>query len=86
MTAKQAFRFPCEFPIKIMGLNSPAFPAAVDEIIARHLKTGTFTVTRRTSSSAKYLSLTVTFTAESREQLDALYTELNASDLVVMTL
>jgi hypothetical protein len=38
------------------------------------------------SSTGKYLSITATFTATSREQLDALYLELNSHELVVMTL
>jgi putative lipoic acid-binding regulatory protein len=38
------------------------------------------------SKGGKYLSLTVTLTATSREQLDALYRELNAHELVLMTL
>jgi putative lipoic acid-binding regulatory protein len=37
-------------------------------------------------TEGKYLSVTATFAAESREQVDAIYRELNGHDLVVMTL
>ena len=40
----------------------------------------------RLSSGGKYLAVTVTFVAESREQLDALYRELSAHPRVVMLL
>jgi putative lipoic acid-binding regulatory protein len=40
----------------------------------------------RTSSGEKYISITANFPAESREQLYALYKELNESSLVLMTL
>jgi putative lipoic acid-binding regulatory protein len=48
--------------------------------------TGHIEYARQLSSSGKYLSITATFTATSREQLDALYRELNGHELVVMTL
>ena len=31
------FKFPCEFPIKCMGLNKPEFEIAVVEIMNRHV-------------------------------------------------
>ena len=40
----------------------------------------------RLSRGGKYLAVTVTFVAESREQLDALYRELSAHPRVVMLL
>ncbi len=79
-------RFPVEFPIKVMGPNSAAFTQAVTAIVGRHLKAGEFSQTVRPSSGGKYLSITVTFTAQSKEQLDALYEELNRNELVKMTL
>jgi hypothetical protein len=69
-----------------MGHNTDAFENAVRAILDRHLRDARIVFTKRPSSNGKYLSLTATFTAESREQLDALYRELNAHELVVMTL
>ena len=78
--------FPCVFPLKVMGRNSEDFPPAVLSILHRHLGPDTLSCSRRLSSGDKYLSLTVTFKAESKSQLDAIYRELNSHPLVVMTL
>jgi uncharacterized protein len=40
----------------------------------------------RSSKNARYLSLTVVITARSREQLDALYSELSRHPMVMMVL
>jgi putative lipoic acid-binding regulatory protein len=69
-----------------MGHNTDAFENAVRAILDRHLCGARSDFAKRPSSNGKYLSLTATFTATSREQLDALYRELNALELVVMTL
>ena len=79
-------KFPCSFPLKVMGRNNNAFESAVREILSRHLDSKPIELESRSSSSGKYLSVTATFTATSREQLDALYRELNSHELVVMTL
>jgi uncharacterized protein len=78
--------FPCLFPLKIMGLNTSGFEQAVRAIVHRHVTAGPVEFTNQLSSGGKYLSITATFTATSREQLDALYRELNGHELVVMTL
>ena len=79
-------KFPCSFPLKVMGLNGGQFESVVQAVIKKHLQETPVIYESRPSSSGKYLSVTATFTATSREQLDALYRELNAHELVVMTL
>jgi len=79
-------RFPCSFPLKVMGLNTETFATAVTAIFEKHLDPGQISYSRRLSSGGKYLSITATFTARSKDQLDALYQELNDHDLVLMTL
>lgn len=79
-------KFPCSFPLKVMGLNTEAFEQTVRGIFQKHLGGEDIAYARQLSSSGKYLSITATFTATSREQLDALYLELNGHELVVMTL
>ncbi len=86
MEQKVPLQFPCPFSIKVMGPNSEAFALAVSDIFSRHLASDQLSYSRRLSSGDKYLSLTGTFTARSREQLDALYRELHAHELVLMTL
>lgn len=87
MTTKNTgIQFPCSFPLKVMGLNNDLFEPAVREIIESFLGSEPLPYEKQFSSSNKYVSITVTFTATSREQLDALYNALNAHELVVMTL
>jgi putative lipoic acid-binding regulatory protein len=81
-----SIHFPCSYPLKVMGLNTEIFAAAVTAIFEKHLNSDGVSYSRRLSSGGKYLSITATFTAQSKDQLDALYQELNDHDLVVMTL
>ena len=81
-----SLQFPCSFPVKVMGLNVEAFPSAIRAIVERHVVAGDISYTNQPSSGDKYISITATFTAHSKEQLDALYQELNDHKLVLMTL
>jgi len=79
--------FPTAFPIKIMGRRDSGFAKAVIEIVQRHapdFMPGTLEM--RPSREGKYISLTATVNATSREQLDALYQELCDHPSVVMVL
>ncbi len=81
------FHFPCLYPLKVMGRNTGEFYSVVSAIVEKHVPRGNeVTYSSRTSSGEKYLSITATFSVESREQLHALYKELNEHDLVLMTL
>jgi putative lipoic acid-binding regulatory protein len=79
--------FPCEFPLKILGRREDGFAQAVSEIVQRHAEDFVpSTIGMRASRNARFLSLTVTITARSKAQLDALYRELSAHPLVMMVL
>lgn len=79
--------YPCQFPIKVMGHHCDEFEIAVLEIVKRHTpELAEDAITTRPSKGNKYLAITVTIEATSREQLDNIYLELNSHDLVVMTL
>ena len=79
--------FPCEFPIKVMGRKQPRFVQAVTGIVRKHAPDfDAATVEMRPSRQGKYLSVTCTVRATSREQLDALYQELCDHPMVVMVL
>lgn len=82
-----ALQFPCDFPVKVMGLAGDDFDALVVTLVGRHatdLREGA--VNTRPSSNGKYLSVTVTVRAESQAQLDAIYRELTAHERVLMAL
>lgn len=79
--------YPIEFPIKVMGLNRPEFRPAMIAIFRRHAPDFDDAKTEvRESREAKYLSLTMSIMAVSREQLDALYGELSDHPMVTMAL
>jgi putative lipoic acid-binding regulatory protein len=79
--------FPTEFPLKAIGTGPEDFEAIVLEIVRKYvadLPEGSSTT--RLSGAGKYLAVTVTFIAESQEQLDAIYMELTALPRVKMLL
>ncbi|MCX7140088.1 MAG: DUF493 domain-containing protein [Proteobacteria bacterium] len=79
--------FPCDFPIKIMGQTQPGFAQAIMDVVLRHAPDfDAATMEMRNSREGKYLSLTVTIRATSREQLDDLYRELCDHPMVKMVL
>jgi uncharacterized protein len=79
--------FPCVFPLKVMGRREDGYAQAVAEIVMRHAPDfHPETIEMRTSRNGRYLSLTVTINARSREQLDALYSELSSHPMVMMVL
>ena len=87
LEAVSVLAFPTAFPLKIMGRRESGFTTAVIEIVKRHapdFQPGTLET--RPSREGKYVSLTATVNAISREQLDALYQELCDHPSVVMVL
>ena len=79
--------YPSLFPIKVMGANVDGFAEAITALAQRFDPTfDTSTVSLRPSSGGKYLGVTVTITATSREQLDDLYRAFTAHLLVKMVL
>ena len=80
-------QFPCAFPIKAMGLADADFDALVVQIIQRHVgDLAEGAVRSKLSRGGKYMSVTVTITARSRNQLDAIYRDLSGHQRVVMAL
>jgi putative lipoic acid-binding regulatory protein len=76
--------FPCEYPVKVMGLNQADFHDMVVEIISRHVPGLPYeSFSSRKSSGEKYVSVSVSFLADSRGQIDALYKELAENKLVL---
>ena len=79
--------FPCEFPIKAMGRSDAALAERVVDIVGRHAgEIPAECVTTAYSRSNRFVSVTVTIEAHSREQLDAIYRELTGCREVLMAL
>lgn len=79
--------YPSRFPIKVMGENVDGFVHAVT-MVARNFDPAfdAATVETRPSSGGKYLGVTITITATSREQLDELYRTLTTHPMVKVVL
>jgi putative lipoic acid-binding regulatory protein len=79
--------YPSAFPIKVMGLQTDGFVQAMIDIVKRFdAGFDASTVELRTSSAGKYLGITLTVQATSREQLDELYRTLSTHPMVKVVL
>ena len=86
-TSVELMEFPCRFPLKVIGLNQAGFEKIALDLIRAHCPLSTrFEVSRNESRQGKYQSLTITFTAHSRQQMDDIYQSLTDSEHVVMSL
>lgn len=84
---KSLIEFPCRFPIKAMGLAGQGFEDLILEIVGRHAPdVDAADLSIRSSRGGKWISVTVTIEAHNQPQLDAIYRELSAHELVVWAL
>ena len=87
MADESVMRFPCSFPIKMMGRDTPAFRQTVRELVEKH--TGPLAddaIQSSSSRNGRFVSVTITVSAESQEQLDDIYRDATAHDDVLMAL
>jgi uncharacterized protein len=79
--------YPCAFPLKVMGRDCAEFRAAARTIVERHAgplpDSG---VSARASREGNFIALTFAITAESRDQLDAIYRELSSCPEILVAL
>lgn len=79
--------FPCEWPVKAFGPGTENFEFDVIAIVRSHVgDIKENSVSTRPSRAGKYSAVTVTIWAHSRQQLEAIYTDLRAHPDVVMVL
>lgn len=79
--------FPCNFPIKVIGINSPNFTSDVTNIARKHFPALLDTdIQIQPSKNQNYLALTVNVLAHNQKSLDALYLELTKHPDIKMVL
>ncbi len=79
--------FPCDFPLKVVGKTHDQFETIVTQLIRTHVEeTHQIAVKQNPSKKNTYVSLTLTFTAHSRQQLEDIYQCLYDCPEVLMTL
>ena len=80
---KDIVKFPCDYPIKVFGLNQPDLIDTVSTIVERYVgKLHTNQITLKNSSKGKYVSVTIRIIATSRKQLDSINEDLQNCPLV----
>ncbi|HCU24389.1 MAG TPA: hypothetical protein DF383_05165 [Deltaproteobacteria bacterium] len=84
---ESGLQFPCEFPLKVLGLRHSRFVQNVVSIVRGYAPDfAPESVGLRPSSGGKYLSVTCTITAQSQDQLNMLYIALKRHPDVAMVL
>jgi putative lipoic acid-binding regulatory protein len=79
--------YPCDFPIKVMGLKVEGYIEAMSYVVRQFDPDWTSDkLQTRESAGGKYLGLTFTVRATSREQLDELYRTLSTHPMVKVVL
>lgn len=79
--------FPSHFPIKVVGAANVKLAQVIHDIILQHDPAFSMEAIRANQSrSGKYHSLTLGIRATSKEQLDAIYNDLKACELVLWAL
>ena len=87
MANEELMSFPCELPIKVFGRNEGDFREVAVAIVSSHFDTfERQNVREQLSREGRFVSLTISVVAESREQLDGLYRELTSHQSVLMVL
>lgn len=87
MTEESAIEFPCAFPIKLMGRNEPGFGATARALVEKHAGSVDDDAVRTSlSRNERFVSVTVTITATSQQQLDDIYQDVTDHEDVLMAL
>lgn len=85
--ADSLIEYPSQFPIKVMGLKADHYVGDIAKIAEQFDPAfDASTIELRPSAGGKYLGVTITVTATSREQLDSIYLALTAHPLVKFVL
>lgn len=79
--------YPSQFPIKVMGVHTDDLVHSITQVAKQFDPFfDASTVELRPSSGGKYLGVTITVTATSREQLDDIYRALTSHPMVKVVL
>ena len=78
-------KFPCSFPIKMMGRTSAGFSDIAVRLVEQHVgKVAADAIQTSESRNGNFVSVTITIDAQSQDQLDKIYNDLsNHEDILV---
>ena len=87
MSDESVMIFPCEFPIKMMGRDTPEFRVVARHLVENHVgPIAEEAIIMSLSGSGNFVSVTVTITATSQQQLDDIYRDVSGHDDILMAL
>ncbi len=85
MTDSLKIEFPCEYPIKIIGVSDTIFRETVVEIVRLHAPNlDENTISERASKNGTYCAVNLSIVATGESQLQALHEDLMAQPFVKM--
>ena len=80
-------KFPCKFPIKVICEQDPTMLETIRSLLFQFVKdSSSIHIQTRESTQQNYLSVTATFIATSKWELDQLYQALSSHPKVKMVL
>lgn len=68
--------FPCEIQVKVFGETSDLFIFEVEKIFKSFYGFSGYEVSQRDSANKKFMALSITVNAQSRDQIDEVYSHL----------
>jgi putative lipoic acid-binding regulatory protein len=80
-------RFPCDFPIKMMGRDTQDFRDTARSLVEHH--SGPLSdeaIKFAISRNGNFVSITITVQAQSQQQLDDIYRDVSSHEAVLMAL
>lgn len=87
MTKTSLIEFPCQFPVKIIGIHSPNFLEEIKQITKKHFPNFVDgDLTQKQSENNNYLALTINVLAQNQEMLDAYYQDITKNEHIKMVL
>ena len=87
MTDEALLEFPCEFPVKMMGRDTPEFGETVRLLVEKHVgPIDDAAIRKAMSRNGNFVSITITVNAESQQQLDDIYRDVSTHEEVLMAL
>lgn len=86
-STEELFNFPCDYPIKVIGLDCPELKVAISAIIERHIgKSQPQQMHYKKSTKGRYISYTIRIIISSKQQIDSINQALQNCPLVAYIL
>jgi uncharacterized protein len=87
MNDESLLKFPCAFPVKMMGRDTPEFRETARSLVEKHTGPVSDTaINDALSRKGNFVSITITVNALSQEQLDDIYRDVSSHEDVLMAL